>query len=204
LDWKETLEEKEVAKGKAEYGTVTEHSSVEGLKCIQFHTGYNRGVIRVQRDLQDLDTTAVLLLPGQSTWDKCREQGYNPLAGLLGLKNLLEETIPVSTLTDKGDVMVWLDHKVREKTCVAVLDVYPGGIGLAQKVFEMAEEVVRFAYGVIKSCSCTKGCPGCVGYEPENLPSGRDLYPDKRAAVVMLEGFLQETEGRKTKVGNEK
>jgi DEAD/DEAH box helicase domain-containing protein len=191
LDWKEKLDKKSIGTGYSEYGTVTQHSFIEKLKCVQFYTGYNLGMIQVQRDLPILDTTAVLFVPSRKTWDACREREINPLTGLLGLKNLLEETIPVSTLTDRGDVQVLLEHNVRERPCIAVLDIYPGSLGLAQKVFELSQEELSFALRVVSSCSCKAGCPGCVGYDPVSFPEGKDIIPGKEAAMILLQGFLE-------------
>ncbi|MFC1584669.1 DEAD/DEAH box helicase [Fibrobacterota bacterium] len=190
LDWQDTLEKKMAGTGSLEYGTVTRHSSVEKLKRIQFHTGYNRGIISVHRDLPDLETTAVLFLPSEQTWNICRQQKHSPLSGLLGLKNLLEETIPVTTLSDKRDVQVLLEPRVRERPCIAVLDTYPGGIGLAQKVFELSHQVFSFAGKVAFSCPCTSGCPSCVGYDAVSIQDSREVFPSKKAALILLEQFL--------------
>lgn len=42
-------------------------------------------------------------------------------------------------------------------------DAYPGGIGLAPRIFEQHETLLRRARCLIEGCSCEGGCPTCVG-----------------------------------------
>ena len=39
----------------------------------------------------------------------------------------------------------------------------PGGIGLAPRMFEARDELVRRARELIEGCSCGIGCPACIG-----------------------------------------
>lgn len=57
----------------------------------------------------------------------------------------------------------------------------PGGVGLAERLFEVREQLIEACLALAKACECENGCPGCVG--PQIEPNS----PAKRAAVRLLE-----------------
>jgi len=67
-------------------------------------------------------------------------------------------------------------------------DALPGGVGLARRIFERAEELFERAARLISSCGCKSGCPACIGAavvsELQKSPSGR-----KAAATALLLGL---------------
>jgi DEAD/DEAH box helicase domain-containing protein len=46
---------------------------------------------------------------------------------------------------------------------IFLYDRIPGGVGLAPRVFDAREELVRRARALIERCPCADGCPACVG-----------------------------------------
>ena len=42
-------------------------------------------------------------------------------------------------------------------------DSYPGGIGLAERVFREPLEVYNTALDMVTGCPCEEGCPSCIG-----------------------------------------
>jgi DEAD/DEAH box helicase domain-containing protein len=46
---------------------------------------------------------------------------------------------------------------------VYLYDAYPGGIGLAERVYRIAEEVFSTAVEMVRRCGCEAGCPACIG-----------------------------------------
>ncbi|MCA9854876.1 MAG: DUF1998 domain-containing protein, partial [Dehalococcoidia bacterium] len=63
---------------------------------------------------------------------------------------------------------------------VFLYDTIPGGVGLAQRLYEVRESLLRACLTAVTSCECPAGCPSCVGpqVEPES--------PAKRAATLLL------------------
>src|SRR5690606_3681238 len=52
-------------------------------------------------------------------------------------------------------------------------DQVPGGIGLASRLFDERESLLRRARTSIASCGCASGCPACIGPDagtPEAAP----------------------------------
>jgi DEAD/DEAH box helicase domain-containing protein len=64
-----------------------------------------------------------------------------------------------------------------------LFDAVPGGVGLAQRIFEQSESLVRAARKLILGCSCEAGCPACIG--PGTGPAGGH-QGRKRFALVLL------------------
>jgi ATP-dependent helicase YprA (DUF1998 family) len=60
-------------------------------------------------------------------------------------------------------------------------DALPGGVGLARRIFERAEDLLTRAAHLIGSCACKSGCPACIGAaltaEPQNATISRAGAP---------------------------
>ncbi|MBF0430170.1 MAG: DEAD/DEAH box helicase [Fibrobacteria bacterium] len=190
LSWDEQFEQRSLGKGVISLGAITEQSMVKQLKRVQFHSGYNRGVLPVERALPVLETTAALVTPSEQSWKKCLENKKNPFSGLIGLRHLLHETAPIVTLSDKSDMRVELNDNGKALPGLALFCIYPGGLGLAEKVFDMSTEIMTFAHRVVSTCACESGCPGCVGYDPLVVESGMEVFPDKKLTRSFLSTFL--------------
>jgi DEAD/DEAH box helicase domain-containing protein len=62
---------------------------------------------------------------------------------------------------------------------VFLFDALPGGVGLAERIYERGRELCWAAGRLIRSCSCGAGCPACVGPSSEGSPR-------KRVALELL------------------
>ncbi len=51
---------------------------------------------------------------------------------------------------------------------VFLFDALPGGVGLAPRIYERADELLERARDLIDSCDCDAGCPACVGPTEEH------------------------------------
>ena len=67
--------------------------------------------------------------------------------------------------------------------------VHPGGIGIAEKGFEMITELWQATLKAVEECPCTDGCPSCV-QSPKCDNNNQPL--DKEAAIVLLEELVRE------------
>ena len=63
-------------------------------------------------------------------------------------------------------------------------DNYPGGIGLSVPLYDLRAQVIAGAQSLIAQCSCTFGCPACVG---PVLGSDEGERSPKQAAIRVLE-----------------
>ncbi|HEY6538645.1 MAG TPA: DEAD/DEAH box helicase [Candidatus Dormibacteraeota bacterium] len=46
---------------------------------------------------------------------------------------------------------------------VFVYDVHPGGVGLSARLFDLHQDLLQAAAGLLGECDCETGCPACVG-----------------------------------------
>jgi len=65
---------------------------------------------------------------------------------------------------------------------VYIYDGHPEGIGIAERIFEKFEDVVKYAAARLDECECEKGCPACImshkcgnGNKPLNKLGGQAL-----------------------------
>jgi DEAD/DEAH box helicase domain-containing protein len=65
-----------------------------------------------------------------------------------------------------------------------LFDHVPGGVGLAERMFERAEELLEAARRMIATCDCATGCPACVG--PTESEGAR-----KKVALELLALLVQ-------------
>jgi DEAD/DEAH box helicase domain-containing protein len=78
---------------------------------------------------------------------------------------LLRNIAPVFLLCDSRDIGV--SERLRDPTfevpCLYVYDTYPGGTGLSEGFLDAADEILHGARELVSGCSCTEGCPSCIG-----------------------------------------
>jgi len=107
-------------------------------------------------------------------------------AGLSGIGELARNLGPMFCLCDPGDIgaNVQVRAPSTELPTVYLYDMTPGGVGLAERLFEVRQPLIEACLALAKACSCDDGCPGCVG------PQVAAGSPAKRAAVKLLERVL--------------
>ncbi|MBN1367595.1 MAG: DEAD/DEAH box helicase [Dehalococcoidales bacterium] len=108
--------------------------------------------------------------------------------------------LPLFALCDRNDIggVSTPFHPDTGKAQIFIYDAYPGGIGIAEKGFELIGELWDATLKVVTECPCLDGCPSCI----QSPKCGNNNKPlDKKAAIVLLEGLLDnytETGFRKT------
>lgn len=65
-----------------------------------------------------------------------------------------------------------------------VFDGFPGGAGLAERVYERREEMWSRTRALVEGCACDEGCPACTGPGAETGPLAR-----KRLALALMDAL---------------
>jgi len=94
--------------------------------------------------------------------------------------------LPLFALCDRNDIggVSTPLHPDTGKAQVFIYDAYPGGIGIAEKGYDMITELWQATLRVIAECPCEDGCPSCV----QSPKCGNNNKPlDKLAARWILE-----------------
>ena len=145
------------------HGEVQVTSLATIFKKIRFHTHEAIGAGPIDLPQVDLHTTSYWLrVPAElaATYPRLKLQ-----AGLQGLANVLRHTASVFLMCDPRDLGVAVQVRSPQTggPTVFVYDVFPGGVGLSPRLFELHDRLLTAAADLISGCDCVSGCPSCVG-----------------------------------------
>lgn len=133
------------------------------FKKVRLQTHENVGWGKIAIPEEDMHTSAMWLTFGE---EASAGFGREELAsGLGGIGHLARNLAPILCLCEPRDVGA--DAQVRAPSTgeptVYLYDMVPGGVGLAEKLFEAREALVDACIALASACTCENGCPGCVG-----------------------------------------
>jgi len=109
--------------------------------------------------------------------------------GLHGAEHAAIGILPLFALCDRNDIggLSTPLHPDTGRAQVFIYDAHPGGIGIAEKGYELIEDLWAATLRTVSECPCEDGCPSCV----QSPKCGNNNKPlDKAAARVLLEGLL--------------
>jgi DEAD/DEAH box helicase domain-containing protein len=124
-------------------------------------------------------------LPPQAI-SRIAEKGLDFAGGLHAAEHAAIGILPLFALCDRNDIggVSTPLHPDTGRAQVFIYDAYPGGIGIAEKGYDMITELWQATLNVIAECPCEDGCPSCV----QSPKCGNNNKPlDKAAARVILE-----------------
>jgi DEAD/DEAH box helicase domain-containing protein len=114
------------------------------------------------------------------------EKNRDFAGGLHATEHAAIGILPLFALCDRNDIggVSTPLHPDTGKAQVFIYDAYPGGIGIAEKGYDMITELWQATLRVIAECPCEDGCPSCV----QSPKCGNNNKPlDKLAARWILE-----------------
>ncbi len=168
----------------AEQGEVLVAEKVVGFKKIKMGTLENVGSGEVELPQQEMQTTAAWLTVAPETLARVSPAREDLIDGLRAVTYLLHHLAPIFLLCDIRDLGSWLGDTTpaapgavatRESTkrrllsaerfnpTIYLYDSHAGGIGLAERLFEILPELLRRGLETLNACACASGCPSCVG-----------------------------------------
>ncbi len=181
------------------FGDVKVVEKVTGYKKIKFFTHENAGYGDVHLPELQMHTTSFwLTLPERVvlSFDAPR-----PLvvAALRGVGQALETVSALALMCDPRDLGRTLGDGEGGETApgrdpfarrtggfdptLFLFDSIPGGVGLAERIFERSSELLERTHALMTSCGCRSGCPACVG------PSDGD-GSEKSLGLKLLEALV--------------
>jgi len=114
--------------------------------------------------------------------------------GLHAAEHAAIAILPLFALCDRNDIggISTPFHPDTGRAQIFIYDAYPGGIGIAEKGFDLIEELWQTTLKAITECPCQEGCPSCI----QSPKCGNNNKPlDKKAARLLLEGLLGRCKG---------
>ena len=169
---------------KKSQGDVLVTSMVTMFKKMKYDTHENLGYGPV--DLPEIELTTSACWWELPEWIAARFTQDRLQGGMLGIASVLRQLAPVYLMCSARDIAVL--YRVRDPftkhPTIYLYDNCPGGVGLAEKAYDMLGMLLEAAHDAIASCRCENGCPSCVGPAAETGGFG------KAAALEILENLL--------------
>jgi DEAD/DEAH box helicase domain-containing protein len=203
------LKEKSWAGQKVALGEADVTWATTAFKKIRFYTLESIGYKTLDLPPQHLETSSMWLVPSASFLKEVRARGKNPIEGLAGIRNMMINVIPLFAMCDRQDIGGVIDSSNTGSPAIFIYDRFQGGLGFAEKTYELIEEVLAACLSLVKECECLEGCPSCVGL-PILRPAQHqdpDVYhgwpiPNKATALDVLSALLgMATVGARSEIG---
>ena len=178
------LEGRQHAGYLAEQGEVLVAEKVVGFKKIKLGTMENVGAGEVELPQQEKQTTSAWITVPPAALERVSRSREELVDGLRAVTYLLHHLAPIFLLCDIRDLGSWLGDTTPAETgavatresarqrllqaerfnpTIYLYDAHAGGIGLAERVFEVLPDLLRRGLDTLQACACGAGCPSCVG-----------------------------------------
>jgi DEAD/DEAH box helicase domain-containing protein len=159
----DVLDESDASPGVRQRGEVMVAWHATLFKKIKFHTHENVGWGPIHLPEQQMHTSAFWqVLPDSATslFDRETLDG-----ALLGLSRLARNTAPLLLMCDVRDlgVLCQVQAPFTGRPTLFIYDAVPGGVGLSERLYQIATELLRACRDLVDGCPCLDGCPSCVG-----------------------------------------
>jgi DEAD/DEAH box helicase domain-containing protein len=183
------------------HGDVLVRSQVVGFKKIKFFTNENVGSGNLELPENEMHTTAFWLTLERSLVEPLPFSVRDRQSGIHGLLFALSSMATLLLMCDRRDLgtaigerppspgleLDWdepptTSSEEREyfEPNLYIYDAYPGGIGLSEPLYDLADVLIARTRALIEACSCEKGCPSCVG------PADQSTEHAKQVALTIL------------------
>lgn len=168
------------------------------LKVTEKVTGYEKralpgqeliGILPLELPQQTFETVGFWIEIEPAINRLLEEKGLYLMGGIHAIEHGSIGIFPLFALCDRNDIggICYPHHPQVDKSAIFIYDGYPGGVGLAQRGFDVVLELLEKSLDHIKTCECQDGCPSCI-HSPKCGSGNKPL--DKRAAVLILELLL--------------
>ncbi|MBW2525822.1 MAG: DEAD/DEAH box helicase [Deltaproteobacteria bacterium] len=192
------------------WGEVSVVEKVVGYKKVKFHTHENAGYGDVRLPDIEMHTTSFWLTVPADLRSQFDHDGVFTEA-LRGLAHALELCATLALMCDPRDIGSAIEDAAPPADAAAdtptgrgldgsfaatayLFDNVPGGVGLAERIYQHSELLLERAVELCTACSCEHGCPCCVGANAaEAMVASSDppadvavLQPRKRSTLELL------------------
>ncbi len=144
------------------HGEVMVSSIATLFKKLRLETHENLGWGKIHLPEIELHTTSYWVALGPE-FDPWRRDELD--MALNGAGRAMQTVASVLLMSDPHDIgmVAQVRSPHAEHPVVYLYDSVPGGVGLAERLFDRHAELVAGALGLVEACPCEDGCPACVG-----------------------------------------
>ncbi len=186
-----SLRHRQLPATTAYLGRVRVSSRVVGYRRLQQSSEAVLEEAPLEMPLTEFETVALWWdLPDDLPAELAR-RGLDFMGGIHAAEHAAIGILPLFAMCDRWDIggLSTPRHPDTDRAQIFIYDGFPGGVGIAEKGFELLPELWAATLEVIRGCPCADGCPSCV----QSPKCGNLNEPlDKRAAGLILQRLLAE------------
>lgn len=175
---------------KIHQGSVDVATKVTAFQRKRVFTGEVIGMQELDLPEQQFQTEALWFVLTDDILDNLSLEGKELAGGIHAVEHGAIALLPVYAMCDRWDIggVSTPFHTQTTLPTIFIYDGYEGGIGIASRGFDLAEQLLVSTLELIRNCGCKDGCPSCV----QSPKCGNWNEPlDKKAAVRILEEILK-------------
>ncbi len=152
--------------------------------------GYVPGENEAYREANRLENLITLC----SRCHRLAETSVRLRTGFSGLAYAVAALAPLFVMAAAGDIghVAEVQSPYTGLPTITLYDNVPGGIGLAERLYEVHDELLTAAVERVEACECEHGCPACVG---PVLVEEDDAGWDTKRLTLLLGRKLLDKEG---------
>jgi DEAD/DEAH box helicase domain-containing protein len=174
------------------------NASIGGVDISRVVIGYRKkrhdtseilGVEYVDLPPREFDTEAVWWTVPTTIIEEVRKRELDVAGGLHAFEHAAIGLLPLFALCDRWDIggLSTPKHPDTGEATIFIYDGHPGGVGIAERGFEMLRDLWEATYQLLLECPCEEGCPSCI----QSPKCGNNNEPlDKEAAKLIVERLL--------------
>ncbi len=175
---------------KVGLGAVEVVEQVTGYKKFRYFSETVIGEESLEMPRLSLETVALWVeLPDRFT-DLVEKHDLNFSGGIHAIEHAMIAMYPLRLLADRNDVggVSTPSHNDLNGKCgIFVYDGHRGGVGYAERGYEIITDILEVTLKAIEGCPCSEGCPSCI----QSPKCGNHNNPlDKHAALMILHELL--------------
>ncbi len=181
--------EKEVNGVRVCLGMVDVTNQVEGFKKKKHYTDEVVGEEALDLPPIRFITQALWFDLPQKAVDMTLQGKLDFHGGLHAAEHAAIAILPLFAMCDRNDIggVSTPFHSDTGRAQIFIYDGYPGGIGIAEKGYQIIDELWAATLKAVEECPCRQGCPACI----QSPKCGNNNEPlDKKAAIILLRGLL--------------
>jgi DEAD/DEAH box helicase domain-containing protein len=163
------------------------------FKRLRFYTNETLDAGVVELPPEEMDTTAFWIVLSDEAVRAARLFDTTRAGALPGAAAVLRGVAPMfvrcapTDVRAKGEIL----NERFERPTILLMDSVPGGVGVAEALFEARREILRAGADVVSRCACLLGCPACIGLN-------RGGKAAKEAAIELLRLLASASFGART------
>ena len=149
------------------------------------------GTYPLELPSQTFETRGLWIEVEEALEEQLKADRFQIMGSLHALEHAAISMFPLFALCDRGDIggICYVHHPQISKGAIFIYDGVPGGVGLAERGFEIIEELLQKTIDLIGECDCEEGCPSCI-HSPKCGSGNKPL--DKLGARHLARLLLQQ------------